>query len=113
MKRLVGVRVILVIAGLLTSAGAFASHQSGKVTRIIIRDSDGLIYFYMDGAREGGKPACATHPYWMIRNENSETAKRQLAILMSARMSGMPITVIGSNLCTRWGDGEDVNEIQL
>jgi len=45
----------------------------------------------------------------MIKDENSNTGKQQLAILLAARASGETITVDGSNTCTRWGDGEDVD----
>lgn len=96
---------------LLVSAGmAQAGQQSGKVTKIIIRDTDGLVLFYLDGTPQWKAP-CATFPYWIIRDENSETGKRQIAMLLAARASGATITVIGANVCNRWGDGESVNEI--
>jgi hypothetical protein len=35
------------------------------------------------------------------------------ATLLTARAMGQPVTVIGFNTCTRWADGEDVNELYL
>jgi hypothetical protein len=102
----------LMFAGLLSIIPGVvaAGQQSGKVTKIVVRDSDGLVAFYLDGTPQWKAP-CATFPYWIIRDENSETGKRQIAMLLAARASGATITVIGANVCNRWGDGESVNEI--
>lgn len=99
----------LTIGLLLLAGSAGASEQTGKPTAIIVRASDGLIHFYMDGARTA-KPACA-NAYWMIKAENSETGKRQFSMLMQAREAGRTIKVTGTGTCTRWVDGEDVDQI--
>ena len=88
-----------------------ASTQTGKVTKIYVRASDGLTYFVLDSAAPSDKPACATKAYWMIKDENSEAGKKQYSMLLAARSSGKTVTVYGSDTCTRWGDGEDVNSI--
>lgn len=88
------------------------SHQTGKVTELIFRSSDGLIYFFLSGAA-ASKPVCATQQYWVIAHENSETGKRELALLLAARTSGMTITVNGRGTCSRWFDGEDVGLIAI
>jgi hypothetical protein len=89
-----------------------AGEQQGRITAIVVRDSDGLIYFNLTGT-PSGKPVCATYGYWIIRNENSETGKRQYALLLAAAASGKEMRVVGANTCTRWHDGEDVNFIVL
>jgi len=91
---------------------AQAGSQVGKIKSLTIRASDGLVYFVLDGQRDG-PPACATGGYWMIRAEESTTGKRQLAALLTARALGQSVTVAGSNTCTRWPDGEDVNELSF
>jgi hypothetical protein len=92
-----------------------ASHASGQLGRVIkiqVRASDGLILFYLDGT-PSTKPACAgTNTYWMIKDEKSETGKRQLAMLMAARAAGLPVAVAGTGTCTRWPDGEDVDVVE-
>ncbi|WP_377160421.1 hypothetical protein ACFJIX_12470 [Roseateles sp. UC29_93] len=93
-------------------APAHAGSQVGKIKTLTIRASDGLVYFVLEGQRNE-RPACASGDYWMIRAEDSTTGKRQLAVLLTARASGQPVTVIGFNACTRWADGEDVNELYL
>ena len=90
---------------------AFARTQTGKVTNIIVRNSDGLIYFFLDSTADG-LPSCASQPYFMIKDENSGSGKRQLALLMMAKATGMMITVYGTGTCTRWPNGEDVEAIQ-
>ena len=89
----------------------FAGTQTGQVTSIYKRASDGLVYFYVSGQPAGRAQCAANTPYWMIRDENSVTGKQQLAMLMTARATGQAITVIGSNTCLRWGDGEDVDYV--
>lgn len=87
------------------------AEQIGRVTMLSVRSSDGLIHFELDGAR-GPRPACAEqHGYWVIRNENSDTGKRQYAMLLAARATGQVLTVTGAGVCDRWADGESVNSI--
>lgn len=90
---------------------AFAGIQTGQVTQILVRASDGLVYFFLSNTISG-RPACATGGYWMLKDENSAAGKRQLAMLMAAKASGQVVTVEGMNTCTRWPNGEDVNQIQ-
>lgn len=90
---------------------ALAGQQVGQVTQVVVRASDGLVYFYMSGTPSGRAP-CATNTYWMIKDENSAAGKRQLAILLMARETGQQVIVGGANTCTRWSDGEDVEFIR-
>ena len=96
----------------LLTTSAWCGSQSGQVTQIFVRDSDGLAYFTMSGEHVN-RPACATEQYWIIKNENSDVGKRQLAVLLAARSSGTAITVWGANTCVRWHDGEDANTIVM
>ena len=98
---------LLFLAG---EASAFVSSQTGQVTQLIIRSSDGLVYFYLSG-NLSARPACALGGYWMVKDENSPSGKRQVAALIAARLSGQAITVTGSGTCTRWHDGEDLDGI--
>ncbi|MFN4290098.1 MAG: hypothetical protein ACK4E7_04375 [Permianibacter sp.] len=91
---------------------ADAGEQAGKVEKLVARDSDGLVYMTMSGI-PSGKPACAKNSYWMIKNENSESGKRQFAVLTAAMMAGKTVRVSGGNTCLRWSDGEDINWIMV
>lgn len=91
---------------------AFGGTQTGKITAIIIRQADGLIYFFMNG-QIISPAACNVGGYFMIRDENSATGKRQYAMLLAARLSGQVITVTGAGTCTRWRDGEDLERIEM
>lgn len=105
-------------AGLLTSlllfiAPVLAGTQTGKVTSLKVRASDGLIYFTLTG-QHSNAPACtAGTNYWMIKNENSETGKRQFAQLLAARSTGATVEIVGAGTCTRWFDGEDVDQVDI
>ncbi|WPO68378.1 hypothetical protein SDC64_05470 [Acinetobacter haemolyticus] len=89
-----------------------ASSVTGKVDRIIVRDSDGLVYVTFIGSRTE-KPTCATASYMVIKNEASSTGKQQLALLLLAQATNRTVTVAGYSACTRWKDGEDINYIIL
>lgn len=97
---------------MLSSAAFATGSQYGAVRSIVVRASDGLVYFYLDGAITG-RPGCSEQPYWMIKDENSPAGKRQLAVLMAAKISGQPVSVVGTGACTRWSNGEDVDVIVL
>lgn len=104
---------ILVMLLALCALPSFAGTQIGTVDWVIVRASDGLVYFSIDGQKATGKPECATHSYWMIKDENSTSGMLQYSMLLSAHNSGRPVTVTGMNTCSRWGDGEDVNTLRL
>jgi hypothetical protein len=105
--------LLLLAAPLLVLAGspAWAGTQTGKVTTPITR-ADGLVYFFVEGVASG-KPACATIGYWMIKAEGTIGGKQQVATLIAAKVAGKTISVVGANTCTRWSDGEDVNELRV
>lgn len=91
---------------------ASASQQTGQITTIVKRASDGLTYLWMNGSRTS-KPGCAAGSYWIVANENSDAGKQQIAMLTAAKLSGQTITILGGNGCSRWGDGEDINEVHI
>jgi hypothetical protein len=106
--------LLLVLAGIapLTPQRANAGTQTGTITNLITRDSDGLVYVYLTGSASG-RPACAAGTqYWMIPNETSDSGKRMYASLLAAQMASRVVIVTGKNTCTRWGDGEDINAVQ-
>lgn len=96
----------------IASPPAAAGSETGQITALRTRSSDNLVFFNLNGTLTA-KPACARHAYWMIKDENSATGKRQFAMLMSAMMAGKTVSVSGTGACTRWGDGEDVAEAVL
>lgn len=98
-----------------TQAVATFSYQTGRIQNIFSRsyaDGQGLVYVVLDGQRVSAPP-CATGPYWMIADEKSEAGKREIAILMAARLNDTQVTIVGRQTCTKWVDGEDIHEIIL
>lgn len=106
-------KIIFGMLALLLTSSSFAGTQVGTVKTIMVRESDGLIYFILNGAAKTGSPACAGLGYWILKNETSLAAKQQYAMILSAQLTGKTVTVEGANACTRWPDGEDVRGISL
>lgn len=104
-------KYMILAASLLAAMNCFSGTATGKVDKVFVRDSDGLTYFTLKDATVENKPACATNAYWMIKDENSESGKKQYSMILAAQASGKKVQVVGYNTCTRWGDGEDVNVI--
>jgi hypothetical protein len=102
------------VAGMAFISGAASAvgTQTGRITEVHVRASDGLIYFILSGPASG-RPVCATAPYWLVKDENSQAGKQQFAELMLAYSTGTKITVSGTGACTRWADGEDLNDLSL
>ncbi|MBJ9901578.1 hypothetical protein KTJ29_06995 [Acinetobacter bereziniae] len=109
-KRLIKYLVMIFMLSINTT---YASTYSGKISSIIVRDSDGLIYIYIDGQRTGNVPVCSEHSYMMIKNENSATGKRQLAQLLMAQATNKTVVIVGHETCTRWYNGEDINYLEI
>lgn len=102
---------LLLLAGLSTGAQANGVVQ-GTVSKLIQRASDGLTYVVINGT-SSGRPSCATGSYWIIAHEDSESGKKQFAMLMTAYATGSPVVLHGMGACNRWSDGEDIDEIFL
>jgi hypothetical protein len=107
-SRLGSLCLIFAVFGAVGSA--CAGEQGGRITALVVRASDGLTFVHLDGAASG-KPACATYDYWMIKADASLAGKQQYAALLGAKLSGKTVRIVGSNLCTRWGDGEDIDSL--
>lgn len=90
-----------------------ASTYTGKISAIHVRNADGLVWIYVEGTRTGEVPTCGKKTYMIIKNENSESGKRQLALLMLAHATNKKVIVVGANTCTRWGDGEDIDTVSI
>lgn len=103
---------VLIALSMWLMCPAWAGSQAGKIASVHVRASDGLAWFYMSGVASN-KPGCATNPYWIIKDPQSAAGKQQIAILMSARAANSAVAVVGANTCTRWGDGEDVEELAM
>lgn len=109
MKKLL-FRLLFIAAAFGATGSVSAGTQTGHVMHVHVRASDGLVYVILDGPISN-RPTCATINYWMIKNENSTSGKQQLAQLLAAKVSGQEITLVGSNTCTRWSDGEDIDDV--
>lgn len=103
-----------VVVGLLALVGANAMAEGvvGTVAAVLTRASDGLTYAVINGTATG-QPACATRTYFMIMNETSAAGQRQYAMMLAAKASGMSVVITGNNICTRWGDGENIDAISV
>lgn len=104
-------RFFILLALLAASINASAGSVTGKVSSIIVRSSDNLHYVYMSG-KALNPPSCQAQNYWMI-DEKTETGKNQLSMLIAARLADRAVTIIGKGTCKRWGDGEDIGEVNL
>jgi len=102
--------IICLLFALLTLP-VYAGSQISTVSWIIVRATDGLTYFRLNG-QITGSPTCATSPQWTI-NEKTEAGKMQYSMLLAAHASGKKVRVVGTGKCNRWADQEDVNFIQI
>lgn len=111
MKKTVTASLCLVSAlGLALASPADAGTAAGKVKELHVRASDGLIVVILNSPRYG-KPSCATQDYFIVRDGNSHTGEAQFAMLTAAFLNGTTVFITGSNACTRWLDGEDIEDV--
>ncbi|MDF4003052.1 hypothetical protein P3W33_06490 [Luteibacter sp. PPL552] len=99
-----------VLASALT-APAFAGSVSSYISRIYVRQHDGLVYFDTTGPITNRASCGLSNNTWVIPNENTETSKKQYAALLAAKAANLPVDVFGAGTCTRWADSEDVDTI--
>lgn len=94
------------------AGSAHANSIEGKIATLNVR-ADGLHYVIVEGAPTGRAACAASQSYYMIADEHSDAGKSQMAVLLSAYMSGKSVVVWGAGTCTRWGDGEDIMLVTL
>lgn len=101
----------LLATGLITPAKS--SEAVGTIILLHARASDNLHWVQLDVAPVGRPPCASAHSYYMIRDENGAAGKSQFAQLLAAQMAGRKVKITGSGACTRWGDGEDIEIIDV
>jgi hypothetical protein len=106
-------RACLAAALAVVSCSAVAGDITGYVTSVVTRDSDGLTYAVVAGTPSSRAACAAATSYWIVAAETTESGKKQYALLLSAKTSGLRVTINGKGTCTRWIDGEDINTLQL
>jgi hypothetical protein len=105
-------KIIIGLIGVVVAVPSIAGTQTGKIVKVYARATDGVNLVYVSGSRSG-RPNCATQDYWIIKDENSTTGKKQFAMLLMAQAAGRTVMLEGpgSGACTRWGDGEDIGSV--
>ena len=75
----------------------------------------GFTFFYLDGDTRFSAPGCASYAggeRWVINNA-WPAAKIQIAVLLSAKLSGKKVHAQGTGACEAWGDTETVMDVYL
>jgi len=49
----------------------------------------------------------------MIKDENSVAGQQQYSMLLGAHAAQKTVNISGMNTCSRWGDLEDINSVQI
>lgn len=97
----------------LISVKVFAGTQIGYIDTLYAR-ADGLhLVTLTDASTIRSKPSCATHKYWLIKDENATYGKSQFSQLLSAKLAKRKVTIRGTDTCSRWRDGEDISYITI
>jgi hypothetical protein len=105
--------LVALASAVLPSAAVSAGTVEGMIGSLSQRAADGLIVVYINGANSGRAACAAGHVYWLVKDENSNVDKGHYAMLLAAKLAGKTVRVVGLNTCTRWGDGEDINYIEI
>ena len=103
----------LVALASIVAAPSHAGSVTSFVTRVYVRQHDGLVYFDTTGPINNRAACGLSNNTWIIPNENTETSKRQYAALLAAKAANLQVDVYGSGACTRWADSEDVDTIVI
>jgi hypothetical protein len=104
----VGWKCSFVLAGTQTAQVADISIRTGDVGT----SEDSLVIVNLAATpAKTGSPACATFAYWIIRDAKSEVGKQQIALLMTAKAQARPVTIYGTDSCSRWPNGEDIRQV--
>jgi hypothetical protein len=92
---------------------AHAGTVEGTISHLYQRSSDGLVILYVSGTASGRPTCAASTVYWIVKDENSSAGKGHFAMLLAAKIAGKSVRIVGANTCVRWGDGEDINYVEV
>ncbi|WAC74965.1 hypothetical protein OU995_09835 [Roseateles sp. SL47] len=104
-----------ILSSLLFGVVLSTSSYAGTAGQVKIRNinfmSQGVVIFYVEGARNGA-PACATEGSRFALDVTTPGGKAQLAGILTAYAMGKPVNVYGTSACNLWGDTETVDFFQ-
>jgi hypothetical protein len=117
MKRHLCLAALLLVAPLAHATGIEDGTVRFMYNQIFSTPSHpGYTFFYLEGgAPRAEKPACATYDSgerWVINNA-WPAARLQIAVLLSASLTGRKVRVQGTGDCSAWSDSETVWDVHL
>lgn len=95
--------IVVMVSAFFNSSVFAAGSSNGLVTYLFIH-SPGVLMFQV-GAGQTSPAACSTTQQWAI-DASTTAGKGMFALLLSAQSQGLPVTVIGRDVCDVWGDRE-------
>jgi hypothetical protein len=110
MKKLPHIFAVLLSFG---ASAVPAGTVTGTVTMVSQRASDGLMVVVINGTNSGRQSCAQAMSCWIVKDENSAVGKGHYTMLLAAQLAGKTVRITGLNTCTRWGDGEDINSIEI
>jgi hypothetical protein len=102
--------IIVVALNLSLNAVHASTAGAGNITGILAHQQ-GLLFFNQHGARTAA-PACVTMDRWVV-DTSTISGQSLAATLISAWSLGRKVIVQGAGGCTKWGDTETVDYVQI
>lgn len=87
---------VVLTFGIISPYPAYASDQSGTVTRVAF--ADGRFLFWLSGPRIGSRPTCDCCSRWELTVSNANT-QGQMTLIMTAYAQSKTLTVVGTGVC--------------
>ena len=96
---------LVVLFAFTTIAMADSGNSSGYVNRVYVHHGDVVMF---DVGKHHSKPACnRSGEEWAV-SLKTQKGRGMYAMLLSAALQDIPVTVVGTGSCSAWGDREDV-----
>jgi hypothetical protein len=112
-KILVGCLTIFIAFGSSVSAPAFAGSGAGtvEIEHVGVFGGSQAVFFYT--TVHNGPPSCNSHRQRWVYDLSTPAARAGYALLLSAQMTGKPVTVEGKSNCDLWPDSESAAYVGL
>lgn len=103
------VQVALAGLGSALSVTANAGNAFGTITSATAElSATGGAFFVYLSVPDSSAPTCATQTNVFVLNPTTDIRKAQIATVLEAKATGIPVGIVGNNTCNITGSAEDI-----
>jgi hypothetical protein len=114
MSKGIGCLLVALALAVATGSARASNIENAAVLEIaIIRSYGNYVFIHLDATPQS-QPGCHSNSHWQYTlSLDGASGKELYAMLLSARLSGKRVNIVGAALCTEFGQIESLNGLYI